>query len=179
MLLHKESSLALGNAWWGTMAFSKPKEFMKYELTFPHWSIGKRIPFLLMCKHLIREYLTLSSYEMQKSFLSVSLWVEMSFTEGETETKREEAREKQRGTCSHLCGSVWSLKGASPTAAWVRALVRCSLPFWRCFNALIWLLLVRSTEDACSEMSPADCVARCRVLTCLKNEGARLLCDTS
>lgn len=110
MLLHKESSPALGNAWWETMAFSKPKEFMKYELTFPHFSIGKGIPFLLMCKHLIREYLTLSSYELQKFFLSVSLWAETSFTEGQ----------KQRGTRQggseeeHMFASVWSLKGASP-----------------------------------------------------------------
>lgn len=101
MLLHKESSLALGNARWETMAFSKPKEFMKYELTFPHFSIGKGIPFLLMCKHLIREYLTLSSYELQKFFLSVSLWAETSFTEGQKQRGRGEAK---RNTCSHLCG---------------------------------------------------------------------------
>lgn len=177
MLLHKESSPALGNAWWETMAFSKPKEFMKYELTFPHFSIGKGIPFLLMCKHLIREYLTLSSYELQKFFLSVSLWAETSFTEGQKQRGTRQGRSEEE----HMFASVWSLKGASPPAARAWAFVRCSLPFWCCFNALIRLPLVRSTEvqDVCSEMSPVDFVARCRVLICLRNEGAFLVCDTS
>lgn len=74
-----------------------------------------------MCKHLIREYLTLSSYELQ---LFVSFPVSGNVIHRRTETERQGRSEEE-----HMFASVWSLKGASPPAARAWAFVRCSLPF--------------------------------------------------
>lgn len=38
----RESSSALGDTQRGTMAFSRPKEFMKYKVTLPHWSLEQK-----------------------------------------------------------------------------------------------------------------------------------------
>lgn len=101
----------------------------------------------------------------------------MSFTEGEGNEVGEEGKAK-RNTCWRLCGLLRMLSGWLPE---VWALIHLhSLPFRRCFYALIWLPLVRPAEeqDASLETHPMGFMARCgcrhSVLTCLTNGRALL-----